>query len=142
MIMYADAGTRIDLGGGALDIFPLYLFENFGITVNAAVDLNSSVRLATRRDGKVVLIAEDLDLIEEAPSLEALEPSGVMDLVARILKFYQPKQGLEVTTRNSVPKGSGLGASSSLLISLSSALVRLSGKKLDPKKLIDHGANI
>ncbi len=142
MIIYADAGTRIDLAGGTLDIFPLYLFEDSGITVNVAIDLNSSVRLATRRDRKIVLIAEDLDLIEQVPSLDALEPTGVIDLVARILKFYAPKQGLEVTTRNNVPKGSGLGASSSLLISLSSALVRLTGRKLLPEKLIDYGANI
>lgn len=142
MIIYADAGTRIDLAGGTLDIFPLYLFEDYGITVNAAVDLNSHVRVATRKDRKIVLIAEDLNLVEEARSLEALQPAGVMDLVARIIRFYAPRQGIEVTTRSNVPKGSGLGASSSLLISLSTALVRLTRKNVEPEKIIEYGANI
>jgi D-glycero-alpha-D-manno-heptose-7-phosphate kinase len=142
MIIHADAGTRIDLAGGTLDIFPIYLFEDFGITVNVSVDLNSQVRVATRKDRKIILIAEDLNLIEEAKSLDTLEPSGVMDLVARILKFYAPRQGVEVATLSNVPKGSGLGASSSLLISLSSALIRLTGKKVDPETVIDYGANI
>ncbi|HEY2932988.1 MAG TPA: hypothetical protein VGK99_14690 [Acidobacteriota bacterium] len=142
MIIYADAGTRIDLAGGTLDIFPLYLFEDYGITINAAVDLNSRVRVATRRDRRIILIAEDLNLVEEAPTLEALQPAGVMDLVARIIKFYAPRQGIEVTTRSNVPKGSGLGASSSLLISLSAALVRLMRKNVTPEKIIDYGANI
>ncbi|MBI4456310.1 MAG: hypothetical protein HY644_10470 [Acidobacteria bacterium] len=142
MIIYADAATRIDLAGGTLDIYPLYLFEEFGITVNAAIDLKSQARVATRHDRKVVLYSEDLDLIEEAKSLEELRPSGAMDLVARVLKFYSPGQGLEVTTCNHVPKGSGLGASSSLLISLSAALIHLTGKTVDPEKVIEQAANI
>lgn len=142
MILYADAPARIDLAGGTLDIFPLYLLEEFGITVNAAIDLNSYVRVAVRKDRRILLVAEDLNLVEEAPALEKLEPSGVMDLVARTLRFYAPSQGLEITTRNSVPKGSGLGASSSLLIALSAALTRLTGKSVPPERMIDFAANL
>lgn len=142
MIVCADAATRIDLAGGTLDIFPLYLFEDFGLTVNAAIDLNSNVRIATRKDHRIVLIAEDLDVMEQANSLAELRPGGALDLVARTVKFYSPTQGLEITTRNSAPAGSGLGASSSLLIALSAALTRLTGKEIGREKVIDYSANI
>ncbi|MCD6302412.1 MAG: hypothetical protein J7M15_02675 [Anaerolineae bacterium] len=31
--------TRIDLAGGTLDVYPLYLFEGGGLTLNAAIDI-------------------------------------------------------------------------------------------------------
>ena len=34
MYVEAIAPSRIDLAGGTLDIYPLYLFEDGGITVN------------------------------------------------------------------------------------------------------------
>ncbi|MBI2821155.1 MAG: GHMP kinase [Acidobacteria bacterium] len=142
MIVHANAATRIDLAGGTLDIFPLYLLEEYGITVNVAIDLASSVRLATREDGRIVLLAEDLNLIEQAASLDDLPLSGPMGLVARVTRFYAPRTGVEIATRNQAPPGSGLGASSSLLIALSAALTRLTRKRILPEKVIDYGSSI
>jgi D-glycero-alpha-D-manno-heptose-7-phosphate kinase len=116
--------------------------EECGITVIAAINLNSYVRIATRRDRRIILIAQDLNLVEQAESLEELEISGTMELVARAVKFYSPKQGLEITTASSVPKGSGLGASSSLLVSLSMALRYLTRKTLSKETVIDCSANL
>ncbi|MBI4278482.1 MAG: hypothetical protein HY660_08500, partial [Armatimonadetes bacterium] len=41
-VIQASAPTRIDLAGGTLDIYPLYLFEGEGLTVNIAIDLMTS----------------------------------------------------------------------------------------------------
>jgi D-glycero-alpha-D-manno-heptose-7-phosphate kinase len=142
MIVHTDAAMRIDLAGGTLDIYPLYLLEGFGITVNAAIDLSSSVRVASRRDGKVIVLSEDLNLLEQAPSLDRLEAAGPMELVIRVLRFFAPSGGVEVTTRNNVPKGSGLGASSALVIALSTALLRLTGARLSRAELIQRAANV
>jgi D-glycero-alpha-D-manno-heptose-7-phosphate kinase len=140
MTVEAVAPCRIDLAGGTLDIYPLYLFEEGGITVNIGIDLYSSVRLTARSDERVHIRSLDTGAELEAERVCELPVGGPLDLVARLLKFYRPRTGLDVETRNLAPKGSGLGASSSLLISLSGALNALNESGHDPETLIDYGA--
>ena len=143
--MKATAPTRIDLAGGTLDIYPLYVLENGGLTLNAAINLCSEVEVEPRRDPGIRIQARDFDLVLEAPSLEGLHSKGKfspLDLIVRVLKFYKPSRGLNVRTRTNLPPGSGLGGSSSLLISLSSALVQLENLPISKSQIIDFGANI
>lgn len=138
----AFAPNRVDLAGGTLDLYPLYLFEDYGITVNAAVTLGSTVRLETREDARIVINSLDTGASLEASDLDSLPLGGELDLLARIVRFYDAPTGLTVTTRNLAPKGSGLGSSSSLLIALSGALCRLNGKRVRGDQLVDYGAQL
>jgi D-glycero-alpha-D-manno-heptose-7-phosphate kinase len=142
LIIEATAPSRIDLAGGTLDIYPLYLFEEGGITVNAAITIGSFVRLTTRDDGRIRLVSMDTGVVEEAASLDELRFGGDLDLLARIVRFYAPPMGLTVETRNDAPHGSGLGASSSLLIALSGALVELMEGDVDEMTMVHWGANL
>ncbi|MGQ9730180.1 MAG: GHMP family kinase ATP-binding protein [Candidatus Zipacnadales bacterium] len=141
-IVESTAPSRIDLAGGTLDIHPLYLFEEGGITVNAAITVRSEVRLTVRSDRQIHLRSWDGELTEWAACLEELQVGGELDLVARLVRFYAPQGGLSVETRNEAPRGSGLGASSSLLIALSGALRALTGAELDDMTLVRYGADI
>lgn len=137
--------TRIDLAGGTLDIYPLYLFEGSGLTLNAAIDLSSEVELERRPDEGIRIESEDLDLVLEASCLDELKAEGPyvrLDLVVRILRFYKPTSGLTVRIRSQVPAGSGLGGSSSLLVGLSTALIQLEDLPFDRRQIIDFGADI
>ena len=140
MIIEASAPARIDLAGGTLDIYPLYLFEEGGLTVNAAVTVGSTVRVETRTDSRVVLIGADNGSRQEAADLASLELGGPLDLVARVVRFYAPPCGVTVTTRTAAPQGSGLGSSSSLLISLSGALRHLTRRVVDDMAMVQYGA--
>ena len=142
MIVEASAPVRIDLAGGAFDVHPLYLFEGGGVTVNMGIDLNTEVRLETRDDSEVHLHSVDLDVKESAKDADSLDLDGELGFIARIVKFYKPAVGLNVTTKIDIPKGSGLGTSSSLLISLTGALDRLNDTHLTADQMIDLGANI
>ena len=142
MHITATAPTRIDLAGGTLDIFPLYLFEGGGLTINLAVSLRSRVEIKTRRDSQIRIHSTDLDLAQEAKSLDSLSLGGPLDLVARAVRFYRPSCGVEITTRNTAPPGSGLGASSSLLIALLGALGRLTGEEPPRHELVNWAANL
>ena len=142
MIIEATAPNRIDLAGGTLDLYPLYLFEEFGVTVNAAIDLGSWVRLEERADAEIHIFSEDTDATQTASSLAGLQLGGELDLLARIIRFYRPRCGLNVTTRNKAPKGSGLGSSSSLLIALSGALCFLNDGKKPGEEIIHYGADL
>jgi D-glycero-alpha-D-manno-heptose-7-phosphate kinase len=142
MIVEATAPSRIDLAGGTLDIYPLYLFEEGGITVNLGTDVGSRARVSARADEAVTLTSVDTGAREEAPELAALRLGGPLDLVARILRFYRPTTGVDVEVENRAPRGSGLGASSSLLIALSGALNALNGTGFSPEEIISFGADL
>jgi len=133
---------RIDLAGGTLDVYPLYLFEDGGLTVNAAISVYGHVTVEERDDTKIVIRSEDLQVAEEAANLDDLPPGGELDLVKRALRYYGPRTGLNITLRSDAPRGSGLGASSALLMALSSALNQLNGLGLSKEQIIDLGANI
>jgi len=142
MVIEAFAPSRIDLAGGTLDIHPLYVFEDGGLTLNLAINLLSYVRLETRDDSTFRFYSKDLSVEEEAKNLAELPLEGPFDLITRAVKFYKPSTGLNIITKNSVPKGSGLGASSSLLMALSGALNKVTGKNYSKTEIIDTGANI
>src|SRR5437016_5460208 len=47
----SSAPTRIDLAGGTIDIWPLYLFHDGASTLNAAISLRAHVQIESRTDG-------------------------------------------------------------------------------------------
>jgi D-glycero-alpha-D-manno-heptose-7-phosphate kinase len=142
MYVEAVAPSRIDLAGGTLDIYPLYLFEEGGITVNMGIDVGSRVRVSPREDREIHIRSVDTGLEQTAACAEDLDVGGSLDLVARLLKFYAPKGGVNVETENRAPKGSGLGASSSLLIAISGAMNEYNRLNLDGETLIRYGADL
>jgi len=133
---------RIDLAGGTLDVYPLYLFEGGGLTVNAAINVQAYASLETRADARIVIHSRDLGAVEQVPSLERMEFGGRLDLVKRALHYYRPQTGLDIVVRSEAPAGSGLGASSALLMALSACLNKLTGRGLGYERIIDLGANI
>jgi len=136
--------TRIDLAGGTLDVYPLYLFEGGGLTVNAAIDVLAQATIETRDDDRVVIISSDQGLREEHPSLDAMPLDAGLDLARRAAAYMRPASGVTITMESKAPKGSGLGASSALLMALLHALnaMRDKERKLTSGELLDFGANL
>ena len=54
-----SAPTRIDLAGGTIDIWPLYLFHDGALTLNAAISLRAHAEIRTRPGGGVELKSID-----------------------------------------------------------------------------------
>lgn len=142
MNVSVTAPTRIDLAGGTLDVYPLYLFADGGLTVNAAIDVCAHVDVEERDDARIVIRSEDMDVEEGFASLATMEPGGKLDLIKKALRYYRPQSGLNITTRSETPPGSGLGTSSALLMALSCALNEINGLGLSKERIIDLGANI
>jgi len=133
---------RIDFAGGTLDVYPLYLFEGGGLTVNAAIDVMARAVLDTRSDETIVIHSVDLGVSETIPSLDAMTFGGKLELVKRALAYFRPEQGLNITINSMAPAGSGLGASSALLMALAHGLNTLTCRGLSSGQIIDIGANI
>lgn len=126
MRLHAYAPTRIDLAGGTLDIWPLYLFHPGALTVNLAVTRYAHCLLESRRDPRIVLHSRDTSEREEFASLDALlrRTRYRLPLLAHLVGHFRPRKGLTVSTWSQVPEGSGLGGSSALAVALAAALTR------------------
>lgn len=141
LILQTQAPTRIDLAGGTLDLHPLYLFEDGGLTVNIAIDIMTKVRIESSSEG-VELQSLDLQHTLVAPSARDLPPGGPLDLLVRAVRFANPSSGLRIITHSTAPRGSGLGASSSLLVCLLAALDRIHGRRQDRGSLIELASRL
>ena len=136
MTIEARAPTRIDLAGGTLDLYPIYLIEEEAWTINAAVDIPVRVRLDRTRRG-FTIVSQDLRRQLQADSVDALPLGGPLDLACRALRFAGPTAGgVKMTLASSAPPGSGLGASSALLVAMLAGLDRLARRRRALEDLI------
>jgi D-glycero-alpha-D-manno-heptose-7-phosphate kinase len=124
VIIEASAPTRIDLSGGTIDIWPLYLFHQGAQTVNVAIDLAARCRLITGGTG-YTLESRDTGVAVSYQTLGELREDRRLELLARMVAFFAPPPGLHVITESAAPPGSGLGGSSALGIALCGALDKL-----------------
>lgn len=130
--------TRVDLAGGTLDCWPLYLFLGDPVTVNVAIDIFTYADLTERADGRVELHSHDLNCRKTYDSLEdaLTDREPAFDLVRAHLAFWKPTKGFTLSTRSESPVGGGLGGSSSLCISLLKAFSAWLDRKLEPYEMV------
>ncbi len=144
MKIISKAPCRVDLAGGTLDIWPLYLFHPGAVTVNFAVDVYASCTIEPRRDGRILLRSEDLATERAFSSLDALRRRGGrgLPLAAKLLDFYAPARGLRLATHSESPAGAGLAGSSTLLVAVAGALERWLGTRRPKTQLRQLVQNI
>jgi D-glycero-alpha-D-manno-heptose-7-phosphate kinase len=130
----ATAPTRIDLAGGTLDIWPLYLFHPGAVTVNVAIDRRAWCRVETGVDG-VQLESKDTLAKVAGRSVSDVLGAGGLSLPAYILRALGIESGLKVVTHSRVPAGSGLGGSSALAVAVVAAAARAVGRDLDADRM-------
>jgi D-glycero-alpha-D-manno-heptose-7-phosphate kinase len=144
MKIISAAPCRVDLAGGTLDIWPLYLYHANAVTVNFAIDRYTRCVLRTRADSRIVLRSRDLGSEESFDSLAALQAAKryKLPLLAFLLRFFGPAQGVELDTDSEAPAGAGISGSSALIIAIASALNHLTGAGYAIEKLREVSQNI
>lgn len=143
-MIQTQSATRVDLAGGTLDCWPLYLLVDGAITTNVSISIFTQVELKPRQDTRIHLTMEDLQWQAEYSGLNDLmnDPDPTLRLVQKHLYYWQPRQGFHLTTRSQSPVGGGLGASSSLSMSLNKAFSKWLSKELELQHAIQLSANI
>ena len=121
------APNRVDIAGGTLDIFPLYLLVGDAMTVNAAVTVRSEVAVLPFRRGAARLFSGNFGIAVTAVDTHGFSLGGKMGLLSRGLRHFPAVSGVEIRVRNEAPVGSGIGASSALLVALMLAAGRMTG---------------
>jgi D-glycero-alpha-D-manno-heptose-7-phosphate kinase len=144
MRVSSKAPCRVDLAGATLDIWPLYLFHDDVVTVNFAVDRYTYCNIATRDDSCIVLRSRDLGKEETFASFDRLYTARRyrLPLLALLVRFFAPGQGLTLESASEAPAGAGISGSSALMISVASALNKLTGRGYSLEKIREIVQNV
>lgn len=126
--------TRIDLAGGTLDIWPLYLFHPGSVTINAAIDLWAELRATPLSRPRFVVREKNGGIVRSSAS-NRLEVAG-LELYRVALEHLPIRGGLRLEVSCQAPRGAGLGGSSSLFVALCAALVCMRGEPLTRQGLL------
>jgi D-glycero-alpha-D-manno-heptose-7-phosphate kinase len=144
MIIESSAPTRVDLAGGTIDIPPLFLFHEGASTINFAVSLMAKCRIETRTDDRIILESVDRGVKFETSldKIGELKDEPRLELLSKLVYFFKPETGFQMTTESEAPAGAGLAGSSTLNIACIGALNRLVGNRYAPEKFIPIAAAI
>lgn len=144
MIIESVAPTRVDLAGGTIDIYPLYLFHPAAATVNFGISLYARCRIAPLEDGRVILESRDrgMSFETELSKIEDLIDEERLELISKLVHFFKPDKGFHLIAECDSPAGAGLGGSSALAIACIGALNRFTGNRYHEQEFIQLACNI
>ncbi len=127
MIVRSRAPLRLGLAGGGTDVSP-YCDEHGGAVLNVTIDLYAYTILEPSDDGRVRCVASDLDQAWEGMADGGMEGCPLVlhrAVYRRIVRDFNGGRPLPctMTTFCDAPPGSGLGTSSTMVVSLVKAFV-------------------
>jgi D-glycero-alpha-D-manno-heptose-7-phosphate kinase len=120
MIIRSKAPLRISFAGGGTEVEP-YLSERGGIVLSTSIDkyAYSSLRFTPERGISVTSL--DYDIVAKYGENDPLIYDGKLDLVKAVIRRLHREncdRGLDFFLHSDAPPGSGLGSSSTLVVSL------------------------
>lgn len=127
MIVRSIAPLRLGLAGGGTDVSP-YSDLYGGAILNSCISLYAYTTIEPLDNGKIIFHSIDRDEVIEYDSIEELPIDGNLDLLKgiynRVVKDFSKKPlSFKMTTYVDAPPGSGLGTSSTLVVSILGAFV-------------------
>jgi D-glycero-alpha-D-manno-heptose-7-phosphate kinase len=141
VLIESSAPTRIDLAGGTLDIWPLYLFHENAQTLNAAISLRAYCEIRPRADKRIAIVSDDTGIRVEADGWSELRHNHDLKLLGRLLHYFQA-EGLEVRTHSDSPVGAGIAGSSALNIAVCGALAAWCRRETPDDLLLQIAQNV
>ena len=116
---------RVSLGGGGTDL-PFYFQERGGLLISASINQYMTVSAAPRvLDDKFFIQTTYTQVAEKLDEL-------THDIIRESLRYFNVQKGFQVATYSTLPTTTGLGASSTLMVGLVSALNLLKGNVVGP----------
>ncbi len=128
----AQTPCRVDLAGGTLDLWPLYLFHANAVTLNIAINVMTTCRITPLKGTEIHFRSVDTRREERFANLDELfrAKSYKHPIGAWLTRFFVPQCGFSLETTSESPAGAGIAGSSALMIATTSALARFTGRKL------------
>ena len=118
MIIRSKAPLRLGFAGGGTDVSP-YSDTKGGAVLNATINKYAYSTLVPRKDNRINIKSLDYDTIVDFKVDHKLVFDGEMDLAKGVInRLKQNQEGFEMYTHSDAPPGSGLGSSSTMVVSL------------------------
>lgn len=122
MIIRSKAPLRIGLAGGGTDVAP-YSDIYGGAILNATISMYAYATIIPGSNGKIIFHSIDKDEHYEFESVDELPLNGELNLLKGIYNrivsdFTGKKLSFELSTYVDAPPGSGLGTSSTLVVTV------------------------
>jgi D-glycero-alpha-D-manno-heptose-7-phosphate kinase len=134
-VLASSAPTRIDLAGGTIDIWPLYLFHEGATTLNAAISLRAHAVIEARPSNGVTLRSIDTGRDVHASHWSELSAASPLPLLALLARHFR-LENASLTTRGEAPAGAGIAGSSALTIATAGVLAQWTGSRLPADDLL------
>ncbi|MDR1652567.1 MAG: dehydrogenase [Prevotellaceae bacterium] len=120
MIIRSKAPLRLGLAGGGSDVSP-YSDLYGGMVLNATINMYAYCTIEELDNGKIEIVAADLQQSEIYDRADKLPIKGALNLhkgvYNRILEDFDLKPlSFRITTYSDAPAGSGLGSSSTMVV--------------------------
>jgi len=132
----ARAPLRISFCGGGTDVSP-YPEQHGGCVLSATIDHYAYASLRPRRDSRVALASLDYDIVARYDHPKGLRFDGSLDLLKAAIRALRVKRGMDLWTHSDAPPGSGLGASSTLMVTLLAVLREWLKQELSPYEMAE-----
>ena len=136
MVIRGRAPLRVSFGGGGTDVAP-FCEEQGGAIIGSTINKYAYCSIVPREDDQIIVHSLDFDMTVKYNTKENYVYDGKLDLVTAALKAMDIKQGCEVYLQCDAPPGSGLGTSSTVMVSLLCAMARWKGVEMDAYALAD-----
>lgn len=133
MIIKAQVPLRVSFGGGGTDISS-FIEEDGGCVLTSTINKYAYCSIIPNGTKKINIYSSDFN---KKVSINTNEYTydGNLDIVKATLKFMNIKNGCDINIRCDVKPGTGLGASSAIVVSLLSALMKWEGIEMDRYEL-------
>jgi D-glycero-alpha-D-manno-heptose-7-phosphate kinase len=141
VVIETSAPTRIDLAGGTIDIWPLYLFHSGAQTLNAAISIRARARIESRDDSRIVIRSEDTGVTVDVGDWHELRDRRELRLLSLLVHFFEVN-GITLTTSSQSPAGAGIAGSSALNVAVCAALAEWTQTHSEPEELLQVAMNV
>lgn len=118
---------RISFAGGGTDVAP-YPEQEGGVVLSAAITRYAFASARLRDDDQFNLTSLDLGLIAEGHVSELSELDRRLHLLRAPIERLADGRGVDLRVQSQAPPGSGLGASSTIVVAVVGALLAAQGR--------------
>jgi D-glycero-alpha-D-manno-heptose-7-phosphate kinase len=121
-VIRSKAPLRISFAGGGTDV-PPYSDEQGGAVLSATIDRYAYCTIEPREDTEMRVKSLDLDRdVNWMADGRYLRYDGNLDLIKAVLNHFEVSKGFDMFLHCDAPPGSGLGGSSTVIVSLIGAV--------------------
>lgn len=145
----ATTSCRVDLAGGTLDLWPLYLFHPGAVTVNFALSILTRATIRPHRSKEIIFRSLDTDKEDHFRDFDALRAAEKFEhaLAGYLARYFlalpdAPQGGFILETHSGSPAGAGISGSSALMIATTAAFARYCDVRMNKEEMRVLAQNI